>query len=261
MVSTLTLIFIVINLICGIAIPVGLILFFRNKYKVSAKGFLIGALTMLIFALILERLVHVVVLNSSIGVTIRENMWLYALYGGLMAGLFEETGRLLSMRFLMKKEHGDWHNALMYGAGHGGFEVFMILFVAMLNNIIYSVMINTGNIDVLMSPLDETNKAVLQNAVDELISTPSWMFLMGLLERVGAISAQLAFSVIVWLAVKNAKCMWKYYILAVFMHFFLDASTAVLSKSGCPIIVLELIILILAAVSVCIAKCLKAKDE
>ena len=73
-----------------------------------------------------------------------ENLWLYALYGGLAAGLFEETGRYLTMRFLMK---GKWtrENALMYGAGHGGLEAVLILGMASVNNLLYSVMINTGS--------------------------------------------------------------------------------------------------------------------
>lgn len=80
-----------------------------------------------------------------------ENLWLYALYGGLAAGLFEETGRYLTMRFLMK---GKWtrENALMYGAGHGGLEAVLILGMASVNNLIYSVMINTGS---LVSALSE----------------------------------------------------------------------------------------------------------
>ena len=45
---------------------------------------------------------------------------LYAVYGGLMAALFEETGRYSAMRFLVKPM--DFPNAFMYGAGHGGVE-------------------------------------------------------------------------------------------------------------------------------------------
>ena len=35
------------------------------------------------------------------------------------AGVFEETGRLLAMKFCMKKDL-DKKNAIMYGIGHGG---------------------------------------------------------------------------------------------------------------------------------------------
>ena len=51
---------------------------------------------------------------------------LYALYGGLAAGLFEETGRLLAFRFILKP-HTARITALSYGIGHGGIEAFWVM--------------------------------------------------------------------------------------------------------------------------------------
>lgn len=93
-----------------------------------------------------------------------------------MAGLFEETGRFLAMRYVLKKEHGNAHNALMYGAGHGGLEMFVILSLGMINNLIYSVMIHLGQTQTLLDPLDEASRNTLQTAFDVLIRTPSWQF-------------------------------------------------------------------------------------
>lgn len=81
-----------------------------------------------------------------------------------MAGLFEETGRFLAMRYVLKKEHGNAHNALMYGAGHGGLEMFVILSLGMINNLIYSVMIHLGQTQTLLDPLDEASRNTLQTA-------------------------------------------------------------------------------------------------
>lgn len=63
---------------------------------------------MLLFAMVLEQIVHSIVLGSPAGIVIRNHLWLYALYGSLMAGLFEETGRFLAMRYVLKKEHGNY---------------------------------------------------------------------------------------------------------------------------------------------------------
>lgn len=254
MVPAASLVFIVLNMILGAAIPIALLRFIKKKYQVSVDSFFFGAGAMLVFALGLEQVVHAVVLSSAAGIAIQSNLWLYALYGGLMAGLFEETGRLVVMRFAMRKKHGDWHHALMYGAGHGGFEVFAILTLGMINNLLYSVMINAGQLDVLLEPLDPANRAVLLNAVEALKATPSWMFLMAPVERIGAVTAQIALSVIVWFAASGTRCNWKYYLLAVFLHFALDACSAVLSRIGCPVVVTELAILAMAAVCAVIAK-------
>ena len=47
------------------------------------------------------------------------NIWFYALYGGIAAGVFEETGRFTAMKFWMKKSLSK-ESSFMYGVGHGG---------------------------------------------------------------------------------------------------------------------------------------------
>lgn len=158
MVPALSIVLIITNMLLGIIIPVGLVVFFRKKYQASVKSFFVGCAVMLLFALVLEQMVHMVVLGSGVGTAIRRSTWAYALYGALMAGLFEETGRFLAMRYVLKKEHGNAHNALMYGAGHGGFEMFVILSMGMVNNLIYALMINMGQTQTLLASLDEVSK-------------------------------------------------------------------------------------------------------
>ena len=58
----------------------------------------------MLFALILEPVLHNLVLGSAAGAAIQENILLYGLYGGLAAGVFEETGRLMAFRFVLKKQ-------------------------------------------------------------------------------------------------------------------------------------------------------------
>lgn len=261
MVSTVSIIFIVMNLLLGIVFPVGLLIFFKKKYNVSVKSFFVGCGVMFLFALVLEQQVHAVVLGSSIGASITGNIWLYALYGGLMAGLFEESGRFLAIRFVLKKEHADDHNALMYGAGHGGFEAFVILTISMINNLIYSVMINTGQTEALLAPLDEVSKGTLQTAFDTLITTPSWQFLMSPVERIAALSAQIALSVIVWFAASGKQSRVSLLLLAIVLHAILDVVAVVLSGTGVPIIAIEAVLWIMAAVYVFFARVIWKKNH
>ena len=254
MVSTLSIVFMVLNMLLGILIPVGLFLFFRKKYRATLKSFFIGCAVMLVFALILEQMVHVVVLGSKAGTIIQNNMWLYALYGSLMAGIFEETGRFLAMRFLLKKEHGNPHNALMYGAGHGGFEAMVLLTIGMINNLIYSILINLGQTQVLLAPLDEAARGTLQAAFDTLIATPSWHFLLSPMERIGAIAAQISLSVIVWFAAAGKKCRIPLFLLAIILHGVLDAVAVIASKIGIPVLVIELLIWGMAVIYMLLAK-------
>ena len=244
-VSNVSIAIIIFNMALGLLFPIVLMLVVKSKYQLGVKPFFLGCLTMFLFALVLEQIVHAVVLGSPIGSTIQNNFWAMALYVGLMAGLFEETGRFVTMRFLLKKEQKDDHNAIMYGIGHGGIEMAFILVIGMVNQLLYSVMINTGQTESLLAPLDASSKEVLQQAFDSLVNTPPYMFLLSPVERLAAITAQISLSVFVWIAVTRAgkKLM---YVLAVLLHLLLDAVAVILSGLGISTWLIEGIIWIMA---------------
>ena len=252
MVSSATILFILVNMILGILIPVGLVLYLKTKYGIKAGPFFLGAATMLLFANILEQSFHGIFLSSDTGALIQNNLILYAIYGGLMAGLFEETGRLITMRLFMKKYHDDPHYAIMYGAGHGGIEAFTILTFGMIQYMIYVSMINSGELASNIASLDAASGAAMQEVADALISTPSWQFMMSGVERLAAVTAQVALSVIVWFAVTRRKNM--YYWLAVILHVILDAAAVIINGLGAGIIVTEIAVWIIAIAIVFIAR-------
>ena len=118
---------ILITGILSVAISILLVVYLRKKYNCNLKVLLVGILTWIVFARILEGFIHQLVLGSSLGDTIMGNMLYYSLYGGAMAAIFEETGRLIVMKTALKPYFDNDKNALMYGAGHGGIESVMIL--------------------------------------------------------------------------------------------------------------------------------------
>ena len=111
----------------GIAAPFLLAWWLVKKYQVNITTILVGAGVFFVFALVLESMVHQVVLQGPNGKIILDNIWYYALYGGLAAALFEETGRFLAMKFVLKKEPGTALTAVGYGIGHGGIEMLLIV--------------------------------------------------------------------------------------------------------------------------------------
>ncbi|MBQ8974657.1 MAG: YhfC family intramembrane metalloprotease [Oscillospiraceae bacterium] len=102
MVPTLSVAFMLFDMLFGIFIPVFLAIFFHKKYGCRVLPFWVGCAVMLVFAFCLERLLHTFIYNSQLGEMLKNNIWLNALYGGLMAGVFEETGRLLAMKLVLK---------------------------------------------------------------------------------------------------------------------------------------------------------------
>lgn len=118
-VSTASMVGMVFSLIISVGLPIvlGIIVYKKTHAKVSSC--FIGAGIFVVFALILEQIIHTIVL--AINPAFQGHIVLFGLYAALAAGLFEETGRFIAMKFFMKKSL-DKGNALMYGVGHGGVE-------------------------------------------------------------------------------------------------------------------------------------------
>ena len=127
-----------ISALAGLAIPVALAWWLVKKQKARLTTIVIGAGVFIVFALLLEPVLHQLVLKGPKGSVILGNVWLYALYGGLAAGFFEETGRFLAMKFLLQKEPSKALPAIAYGTGHGGVEMMLIFGVSMISNIVLS---------------------------------------------------------------------------------------------------------------------------
>lgn len=234
-----------INAVIILAIPIAALIIIVKKTKCNPVYILAGAGTFIVFALILETLLHQVVFHFF-GETLTGNIWLYALYGGLTAGLFEETGRYISMKLFMKKALTK-QNSLIFGVGHGGAEAIIVGAMTAFSNIVMSVMINTGQIDKLLSTVDSSQKEAAVAQLSALSTTPAGELLLGGFERLSAFGIQICLSYIVYRAVKNKKPL--FYILAVAIHFAVDASLAVLAKY-IPLYCVEII---LAAETVCMA--------
>lgn len=240
-VPTLSIVFMIITCAISFGVPIALFFYLRLVKKADIYPFFAGCTVMLLFAFILESGAHSLVLSSPAGSAIRGNIWLYALYGGLMAGLFEETGRYLAFSFALKKYRAKNVNALMYGAGHGGFEAMVIVGLTMINNIVWSFMINSGRIAELTGSLTGDQLAQAQQSIGLLISTPSYQFLLGGVERLFAILLHISLSVLVWFAVKWEGKLYLYP-MAILLHFAVDAAAALMSGLGVNVVVIEAVV-------------------
>ena len=241
MVPAGSIILMAVNALVGIAVPVGLSWYLVRKHHVKISTILIGAGTFLVFALILESILHQVVLNGPHGAAIRDNRLWYALYGGLAAGLFEETGRFLSMKFLMKKEPSTQLPAVAYGVGHGGAEMLLLFGLTMISYLAISVMINAGQGDMLFADVPEEASVPLQAQLDLLQNSQPGTWLLGLWERFSALILQLALSCLVWVAVrKGGKWLWLFP-AAIVLHALVDG-VVVLLKDAVGMVALEAIL-------------------
>ena len=253
MVPTATIVILIINAIIGFVLPVVLVWWLVKKHKASIVTVLIGAATFFIFALVLESMVHAVVLKGPSGEAIQGNILYYAIYGGLMAGLFEETGRFLSMKFLMKKEPSETLPAIAYGAGHGGIEVILVFAFSMISSLVMALMINAGQADALLAKVPAEAQAQLEEQLAQFQTTTPASLLLGIWERISALVLHLSLSVLVWAAVRKAgKWSWLFP-AAILLHALVDGVTVILSKGGVGNVAIEFIIMAMAIAIAAIA--------
>ena len=242
-----------ISILFAVLIPVGLFIFYRKKYDAKIKPFVTGCATFAIFALVLEAIFHAIILGGGRGEALMAKPVLYGLYGGFMAGLFEETGRFIAFKTVLKKSQNDDTSALMYGAGHGGFEAFYVLFSASITNIVFSVMINTGNTELLTKSISGGALEKIEETITTLLTSNPLIFAAGIIERIPAVALHLSFSILVWFAVKN-KDKWYLYPLAFVLHFAVDTVVASLAAMKANMVLIEALTYAFAILSVLIAR-------
>ncbi len=257
MVPVTSLILMALNALLGFAVPVCLAVWLVRKHHARISTILIGAGTFIVFALVLESIMHQLVLKGPHGAAIMGHTLRYALYGGLAAGLFEETGRFLSMKFLMKREPAKPLPGIAYGVGHGGMEMLIIFGITMINNLVISALINSGQADALFAKVPEEAAGQLQAQLDQLQTLGAGTLLIGLWERFSALILHLGLSMLVWVAVrKGGKWLWLFP-AAIALHALVDAGAVLLQKSA-GMVTLELIVtaeaIAVAAIGYLVAK-------
>ena len=104
------------------ALPIVLLVWWRRHSRASLTPAVIGMLAFLVFAQLLEQVLHYAFLISDNAVSraIAANPGLYVLYAGLAAGLFEETGRFMAFKYLLRRSGGRETAALVEGAWRRG---------------------------------------------------------------------------------------------------------------------------------------------
>lgn len=214
------------------------VMVFLKKRGGSWLDFFTGASIFFLFAMVLESAMHnVVLLATPLGAVLQDNIWLYGLYGGLAAGIFEETGRLVAFRLILKK-HRARVTALGYGIGHGGCEAALLLSLTYISNLALLSMANSG------AALPQE----MQAAVAQLAELPAVTFLWAGVERISAMALHLALSVLVFAAVTQPGKR-GLFLAAVLLHAAVDFC-AVVSNAFFPVVVTELLTAALAALAV-----------
>lgn len=235
MVGSITIIFIGLMMVLSVGVPVAAFIYFKRRMNISWKPMLIGALIFVVFSQILEKALHVYLLqlNTQTAEWL-SNPYLFAVYGGLAAGVFEEVGRYVGFRYLLKP-YREWKDGLANGIGHGGIEAILVGGFGAVQFVMFAVLINSGSFESLLHIQGDTSALVALK--DQLLHKP-WSIFLGGWERVFAFVFHIGMSIFVLYAVFSNKKMFLLY--AVLIHASYDFMVVLLTKAwGVNLFVVE----------------------
>ncbi len=192
--------------------------------------------------------------DTGISTFINVRLALWAFIVGLFPGIFEETGRLVAYKTVLKKRKNR-ETSISYGIGHGGFEVIFLLGITYATYIAYAVMINTGTfgtvVDQVMVQAPDQADALM--TVASGIASFSFVNLgMSIIERIFAVLFHIGASIIVFYACKGKGKFWLYP-LAILLHTTMDFIVGLTSAGvwNLPVWALEGIISIFGVLTFC----------
>ena len=221
-----------------LAIPVGFFLYWyiKHKARVNILYLIAGAAGFIVSARMLEAGVHYlcIVADNPVSRFINGNTVVYVLYGTVMAGVFEECGRHIVLKYILKKDRTR-ENAVLYGIGHGGIEILSVLLPSMILYLVIAVLFSAGNAGEALSALkitEETAAAALPS-VQAAAAFDFSLAAMNVSERLFAMFAHIGFTVIVFYGVKNGKKV--FLPAAILLHMAMDTLPALYQKGVVPL--------------------------
>lgn len=206
------------QLIFVTALPIGLLIWWQKRTHANIFPTVIGMLVFLVFVQILEQILHQAFLlsNNAIARSITANPWLYMLYGGLAAGLFEETGRFMAFQYVLRK-HPQRETAISYGIGHGGYECLAVTGLTTLSYLILAMFLHTDMVPMMLEMFTAEEAALIEEVLAQVASFNPRDSLWALVERASAMLLHVSLSVLVFSAVHQPECGWRY-LAAIVVH-------------------------------------------
>lgn len=255
-VSVLSIIWMILGLLIFTIVPIVLSIVWLVKKKERITTILIGAVCFILFALILEKPIqNVLAFPTALGLTnhalsnfFNANPILLAFVAGLFPGLFEETGRFVAFKTILRKRKNR-ETSISYGIGHGGIEVVVLLGLTYINYIIYALMINSGLMQTTINQMMEIapeQVGQLEEIIVMMTTFSGITLLISVVERIFAVMFHIGASILVFYACKDKSKMWLYP-LAIILHTLMDfiAAMVIFNVISISDLGLELIIAIL----------------
>jgi uncharacterized membrane protein YhfC len=244
----------IVSMVAAIAIqvllPLLLGLIAKRSLDVSWRYFAYGMLIFFLFQIV-TRVPVIQFVQASSGAVLQASsplFWTWVFVAAFTAGLFEEVGRWVGYRWLIREDERTWNVGVMYGLGHAGLE--SMLLVAGLSVVSLIGLLSLTSAD--LAKLPDEQRAAVSTQLATLAAQPGWFPLLGAWERACTIVIHVGLSVTVLQVFRRGSLTWLW--LAIVAHTLVNlVPTGLLTALGpaqtSSVIVTELVIGLLAVVA------------
>lgn len=199
---------VIVALVC-MGIPFIALAYMKTKTGAKISSFLKGLLFYALFAFGVSGLINILLLGGlSLSSVLNRSIHpvYYAVYGAVLAGIVEETGKFVGLKYMMKK-NPDKQNALLFGLGHGGLEALAYGSSLFMGNFVLALLVNSLGVDEYFNKLGITGEKLVEqkNNLAALMAIPTSEYVAYGIERVFLLALQIALTILVFMAVNNRK--------------------------------------------------------
>lgn len=230
-VGTSQMFFLVAGTVLFLSCPLIIAIVWARKKKEKFSTILAGAVTFILFAIILEKPIqNMLIFPTQMGLSehaasrfINARPVLWALIVGLFPGVFEETGRLVAFKTVLRKRKNR-ETSISHGIGHGGIEVMLILGLTYATYVAYAFMINSGTFGTMIEQIAAQAPDQVEQGyaiAKQLATFSAGDLLAGIVERIFALLYHTGSSMLVFYACRDKKRFWLYP-LAILIHTVID---------------------------------------
>ncbi len=208
MVGSLTIVTVCVTLCISLLLPVAALIVYgvKNKGKGVWTAWLLGAAGFVVMQLVIRMpILSFLSLMPAFVEFSTSHYVLYCFILALTAGLFEVAGRYVVAKLMSKRL--TFTRGIAAGMGHGGIEAIMIVGMTYVNNILYIVMINSGQFDTIVEQtaamgVDTASRVAIKEV---LIGTSPVSFLLSGYERILTMIFHVALSLLACYFVSRKK--------------------------------------------------------
>ena len=212
----------------------------RAPFALNRRDAIAGIAVFALSAMLVERALNDYLLRQNPATS----EWLsdplaFVVYGALAAGICEEVGRFIAMRWLARRKTNDARDdgtAFAYGLGHGGAEAWFVGVMVQAQWIAFGVLENRGQLDTYLGNLPAGPLMRIHLLLASLSPEMAGVFV---LERVAALVFQIGLSVLMWRGVRaGSRAILP---IAIAAHAMIDVPAAMSQAGMLPLVTVDVI--------------------